>query len=282
MKLKSLLLSTLLALAIPVLGQDIQDKQAVWQVDIIRTTGTWVRPAGVHFAYFTAAGGGGGGGAGYPSPSGAGGAGGGGGAAESIRDLLLPTTGNIYIEIGTGGQGGQTSGANGADGTATRFLHIALRPGELGLGGASGGSYRAGGDSGGGLPGGTSSSVPGRGVEGSTVTFYCEGGGGGVGGYDGGTNFGSDGGACFSGYASEIMKGQTGGYAGNASGGGGGGGTLLGKGGNGGYYLLPDQGETPGANSGAGGGGGSEDVVGGFTAVGGNGADGVVIIKYMR
>src|SRR6185369_1086087 len=87
----------------------------------------WYKPRGCTFIFFTIVGAGGGGGAGFvgaASAAGGGGGGGGGGWGQwFIPAFYLPDV--LYIQVGTGGAGGKTSGQSGSGGKAT---YVALAP----------------------------------------------------------------------------------------------------------------------------------------------------------
>lgn len=119
---------------------------------------TWTKPRGVTMAHILCIGGGGGGGAGfYTAPVNWGGS---GGASSGIARLTIPAMflpDTLFVQVGAGGTGGQTLGANGQPGVAS-YVSIYSAPAQANL--AENLVLYSGGAAGGG-PGGSSSSSAG-------------------------------------------------------------------------------------------------------------------------
>lgn len=239
-------------------------------------------------AWILIVGGGGGGGAGYAG-------GGGGGQVEELTGVVLVPSSSYPVIVGVGGVGGDTFGVwtNGTDGTGSAFNTPPNLGGGGGAGiakngndGASSGGGGAGGGGGGFPPGTYTPGTAFAGFSGGTgygdALVAAGGGGGGAGGA--GANgvvspnpVGGNGGA---GYASAISGSPAHYGAGGGAGAGGGvptaGSGGSGIGGNGGTTGV-GTGASPNTGSGGGGGGNPGGFGSGF---GGDGADGVVIVRY--
>ncbi len=220
---------------------------------------------------------GGGGGGGY--------VGGGGGAGGVIYNASYAVTPQPYsITIGAGGAGGTTITSAGSDGGNSVFAAITAIGGGGGAAG-SGGIYtgRNGGSGGGSTDGTSSAGTSGQGYAGGSGTItppQGAGGGGGAGGAGGSktTADTSPSGAGGDGLSFAISGAAT--YYGGGGGGGGGSAATgglggMGGGGNGATSSGASAGAAP-ANTGGGGGGASLPN----STPGGNGASGIVIIRY--
>ncbi len=205
---------------------------------IFTTSGSWTAPAGVTSIQVEAYGAGGGGGYGGSSNKNGGGGGGGGGYTRNTAVAVTPGT-TYTITVGIGGSGGNAS--NGGNGTASSAtFNVVTVTGNFGFGGNS---YTNGGNGGAGGAAGTFA-----GGNGGTGNATGSGGGGGAAGT---TSIGGNG---------NIPNGGTAGT----------GGTIAGAGGAGNTSNTVNG--VAGDNYGGGGGGGTKDKVGG------NGANGYVII----
>lgn len=290
----------------------------VQPVRIYLTSGTsWSVPANWNNANnkIEVIGGGGSGGVVYD----AGGGGAGGGAYSSISNLALTPGASVSYNVGTGGTGGYgaAGGSTWFNGTGLSSASVSAQGGAGGVNNAysavaggqaangigtikySGGNGGAGGYGGGG--GGGAAGPHGRGGHGG---FYAGGnytGGGGGGGADGGSDGGNDYGTI-SGNGGNGWQGNGGGLGdcnssgapyngGGGSGGygyscGGGAGSMNsafdathgsggGGGGGGSFYNLTGRMGGSAATYGGGGGGG-----GSINRIGGNGAQGIIVITY--
>lgn len=209
------------------------------------TSGTWVAPSGVTQVTVQAIGGGGGGGTGdvyYGSPGG-----GGGGGGEFRSSVISVTSGTSYsVVVGSGGAG--SSSGYGDNGGASTFNTTSV----VANGGYGGGPQSEEGRGGGGGWGGTGTVGygGGSGADAYYIGFNYNGGGGGEG-------------------ASSTSNGTTAvditGASGTDGGDGGNGGGTIGSGYQGQLY-----------GGGGGGGGGAM----GTNTVGGDGADGQVILSW--
>ena len=211
---------------------------------------SWDVPAGVTQLYITMTGGGGGGGGGLRIGNNPG-WGGGGGAGASILNQPYPVTPaqEIAVVVGIGGAGG-AGGVNGSNGTASTFDGVFTC--DYGNGGTFG------------------TETAGNGGDGGTIATSLQ-----DTGYTAGAGDAPD--ADNGDAGSVIIQGYDGGAGGNAhtiQDSGGSGGTIFG----GGVIGVADGDGNDGVNSGVGGSGGSDTVGGGHT--GGDGADGIVIIRW--
>jgi hypothetical protein len=236
--------------------------------------------------YLVVAGGGGGGRLG-----GGGGAGGlrstvdsSGGGASAESSLTLATATDYTVSVGPGGAGGTTLNGAGANGTNSTFSTITSD------GGGGGGSHATGngvtGGSGGGAPSAGSSQSAGAGTSGQgyagginsiSATAYGAGGGGGAAaaGANGTSTAGGNGGI-----GDQISITGTSTYYAGGGGGGCQSNNTPGTGGAGGGANGTGNTSTPSnATPNTGGGGGGSGYTTAF-ANGGNGASGVVIIRY--
>jgi hypothetical protein len=259
--------------------RSIVDGYAVHVFSSIGTsTLTLARPgSGGTVEALVVAGGGGGGASGGSS-----GLAGGGGGGGVLYNSALSLTSDQTITVGAGGLGPNVGGGQGASGSNSSLgsLMVAVGGGGGGIGattpttGGSGGgagvssttSYSgAAGTSGQGFAGGSSL--------GGTSSVRAAGGGGGA-SSSGSSGTSGTGGAGGSGYSSNI-SGTYNSYG--AGGGGAGASTGLGGGGVGGDAGASGSaaGKNAVAATGSGGGGGY------FSGRGGNGADGVVIVRYL-
>jgi hypothetical protein len=265
---------------------------------------------GLLVQYLVIAGGGGGGTGIYSNARGGGGGAGGyrcsvigeksGGLSNAESPLLLTTGTSYTVQVGTGGQGGLSTGSD------DQFKILATRGSDsvfstiTSTGGGPGGEYwmhptaitsHSGGSGGG---GGTSENSGGNfHLAGTGVSGQGFAGGDGV-GYNGSNSAAGGGGAGSVGQSS-ASTGSTGGNGGLGivssitgfaiarAGGGGGGGTsgfgIGNSGGGNGAVAAPGQSGTP--NTGGGGGGGGD--TGGLVSTGwsgGDGGSGVIILKY--
>ena len=218
-----------------------------------------VTSGGVADVLLVGGGGGGGGDGGYTC-------GGGGGGQVINRNGVTVAPGTYTITVGNGG------GTN-ADGGSTRFLDISAAGGRAG-------THFNGGSSGSGQPGGPGNSA---GDMGNRAGLYVSGGGGGGAGGGGGGGGNGGGGSGGPGTVGTITGGTYGGGGGgsthngfNAQNGAGGGGS---GGGGGGNKTGPGGAGAPNSGGGGGGGGGQYPNDG-PTYPGGNGATGLVVIRY--
>ena len=210
------------------------------------TSGTFTVPAEVTSVTIECWGGGGaGGGAGGGSTH----SGGGGGGGAYNKGLVTVIAGNSYpVTVGTGGSG--VSGANGNAGGNSSFNGLII------ANGGGGGSF-------------------------SSASTNSNGGAGGLGGV-GGLYIGGNGG---NGVSATPYSGGGGGGAGNAANGNNSAGSIAGmggssNGGSGGVGVNSSINGNPGLTLGGGGSGGTRLSGSGFTAAGGNGAAGRVLITW--
>lgn len=254
-------------------------------------TTSWTAPSGVTEVELLVVAGGGGGGTTEFNDRGAGG----GGAGGLIYDPAYSVTaGQSYtVTVGAGGAGG-TSGSsyNGVNGGNSVFDSLTAIGGGGGAGQGGTPAGRNGGSGGGGRnSGGGGAGTPGQGYPGGTSTNKGGGAGGGAGG-PGGDHIGAIGGGGGPGLPFAIT-GEMSYYAGGGGAGtygdndnilGGGGGS--GVGGAGGKSNdTTGTGFNAVANTGSGGGGGGCGIVNDPSVnpgpSGGNGADGIVVIRYL-
>lgn len=230
--------------------------------------------------YLVVAGGGGGGG------DNGGGGGGGGMRYNSSKDFSITAGTNYSIIVGTGGLGGHndtavggTGNSLGDNGTDSTFATITAAGGGGGSSSSNdarnGGSGGGGGQGGSGGSGNTPSTTPSQGNNGANggASGTGTGGGGGGAGSSGSSQNGGNG-------ASNSITGTAVTYAG-----GGGGGEdqassgNAGSGGSGGGGAGSNNGNGSNGTDGLGGGGGGGQQQG--SAVGGQGGDGVVILRML-
>lgn len=229
-------------------------------------------------------GGGGGGGNGDSDAPDAGGGGGGAGGRALYNPSFYVNSGSTTITVGGGGNGAIQSKTSGSSGNPSSFFSIIASGGGGGKGATT--VYSGSGGGGGGLSSFKSGIDGYQGMSGGNGGWNYSGGGGGGSGQPGTTPTslivsGSGGNGLFFSISGRPLYygggGGGGGWLGNSLPGGGG----LGGGGNGGgiasgSYLFGYD-ATP--NSGGGGGGGGTDDANGYR--GGNGASGIVIIRYL-
>jgi hypothetical protein len=245
--------------------------------------------------------GGGGGGSSRSTESFASGSGGGAGgyrttlgtsgADSAARDKVTVTAQTYSIVIGAGGTGGADQTNTGTSGSASTGLGIStvgggagrsfLNTGQTGISGGSGGGGGSAGS--GSSPGGTGTSLEGS----NGGNGHIGGGAYGAGGGGGALSAGGNGSSSVAGNggnglgnilrtgSSETRAGGGGGSIYNNAGTAGTGGT--GGGGNG-AATSPNNGENATANTGSGGGGASS--TGSVHSTGGNGAGGILVIRY--
>ena len=92
-----------------------------YRTQVFYTSGTWVKPRGIHMVQITAIGAGGGGGGGCCKTSQQGGCGGGGGASGTLSRLTIPAiflTEELIINVGIGGSGGTAGNTSITGGTS--------------------------------------------------------------------------------------------------------------------------------------------------------------------
>jgi len=191
---------------------------------VVSTTSTWTRPAGVSKALVAIAGGGGGGGGATSSTGAAGG--GGGGGCTGIRLCDVSATPTVSVTIGTGGAGGIANNA-GTAGNTSSFGSFITAGGGLGGSQSTGGSAISGG--GGTASTGADFAIPGSAgryslVVAGTVTAGGVGGDSGLGKGAGAPNISGTPTSQFTGTAGTNGAGGSGGVAYNASATGGAGG----------------------------------------------------------
>lgn len=249
-----------------------------WVYHTFTSSGTFAPTSGIVADVFTVAGGGGGGGG---WQSGGGGGGGAGGWTGFANQQLSATS--YTVTVGTGGAGGNGY-QQGTNGTNSQFGSLTAAIGGGGGGfydnntatGTQGNSGGSGGGSGGGfysIAGGAGTS--GQGYAGGTTSGgspYAGSGGGGAGAAGSGINGGA-GIGTYSFWATATSKGVSGYFAGGGAAGGGIGSN--GTAGSGGGGAANTNGT---ANTGSGGGG----AVNYLTPQAGNGASGIVIIRYSK
>lgn len=271
-------------------GTSAQRSNYIVQTFTTAGTTTWTCPADVtSVEVLVIAGGGGGGGENGSSGAGAGG-GGAGGLVYNNAFSVTPATG-YTVTVGAGGPG-STSNNSGSAGSNSVFATLTAIGGGYGSPRATaGGNGGSGGGSGLNGTAGTSTQNS------SGSTGFGNAGGAGV----GSTYAGSGGGGAGSAGQSPLSPFTTGGAGGlgqayaitgvsqyYAAGGGGGGATVTdspglggnGIGGNGGFGSGGSNGTNGTVNTGSGGGGGCGNT--GNTKLGGNGADGIVVLRYKQ
>jgi len=271
-------------------------KSANYVYHVFETNGIFETEKSVTVDAIVVGGGGGGGKGGvntaWPCYQGAGG--GGAGGLNIVSGIIVNGVNNVIV--GSGGTGATLSSKNGINGGISSFSTISVSGGggggsygiKTGSKGGSGGGGASGGVTGGGNSGshlgGAGTGTEGKSGGGGNRDCGGAGAGGGYNEVGGGAVSGRGGGKGGNGYNASIwMDGIVIGNNMFAAGGGGGGtkyGSSIGNGGNGGSQIGGSGGNSNTApnnavdNTGSGGGGGVD------TRNGGNGSNGIVIIRY--
>jgi hypothetical protein len=105
-----------------------------YKTEVFNSSGIWIKPQGITMVSITAIGGGGGGGGGITNTSGSTRTGGGGGGTGAITRLIIPEmfiTDSLVISVGTGGNGGVSSGGAGTDGGNTTVDMVTKGNGDI-------------------------------------------------------------------------------------------------------------------------------------------------------
>lgn len=134
--------------------QPISGSGGLQSMQVITSTGTWTKPAGITKIKVTVVGGGGGGGGCASTASTTCRSGGGGAGGNAIKFIDVSMTSSEAVTIGAGGPGGNTSGSNGSSGNTTSFgAHCSATGGAPGQGDSVGNVRKEGGAAGSGTGG---------------------------------------------------------------------------------------------------------------------------------